>query len=323
MVLRMNNKLSLPVIICIAMMIVFNSCNEFKTKSSNEANDSASVERMSDEEIVLSLLKEWDKAINESDYEVQSQLFAPTVFFYTAEMSVDKVIENRKSLFAKHPDFAQYVKGTPTVTRLDSGDLKVSFVKHCLQNGNGKDYPSYLVFSKIYGQWKITKESDEVTDRNVQKRKVKVPPSAITGDFDGDGKKESVWVEGKKDSEGFYISKAILKSDNPAIGGLAWDNSYSGVELINVGKLDGGNRDYLGTIPFAYSTWCSYKLYVFRDGKWKMAIEPFTVWVGDDNYYRVFKDPKRKGNVIIVSNDMEAVDDDFAKEIKQSVPLMW
>ena len=157
MVLRMNNKLSLPVIICIAMMIVFNSCNEFKTKSSNEANDSASVERMSDEEIVLSLLKEWDKAINESDYEVQSQLFAPTVFFYTAEMSVDKVIENRKSLFAKHPDFAQYVKGTPTVTRLDSGDLKVSFVKHCLQNGNGKDYPSYLVFSKIYGQWKITK----------------------------------------------------------------------------------------------------------------------------------------------------------------------
>ena len=54
-----------------------------------------------------------------------------------------------------------------------------------------------------------------------------------------------------------------------------------------------------------------------------MAIEPFTVWVGDDNYYRVFKDTKRKGNVIIVSNDMEAVDDDFAKEIKQSVPLMW
>lgn len=134
----------------------------------------ATIEKVSDEDIILSLVKEWDKAINDCDYEGQKELYAPYVFFYTVVLSADDAVRNRKNMMSKQIDYLQYIKGTSTITRLEDGKVKVTFTKYTTANGEGRDYPSYLIFSKINGNWKIIKESDEVTDANVARKRVKI-----------------------------------------------------------------------------------------------------------------------------------------------------
>ena len=146
-----------------------------------------------------------------------------------------------------------------------------------------------------------------------------IKTDVITGDFDGDGKMDGIWTEGRYDDEGYAIGKIKLCSDNPKLAQkLSWDG-LMGVELINLGKLAGSNTDLLGVIPYGMSTWCMFNTYKFNNSNWVEVLEPFEVWTGDeDSPLGVV--PARSGKdgfVGIYYNDGDDFDESFERKYKE------
>lgn len=141
-----------------------------------------------------------------------------------------------------------------------------------------------------------------------------VKSPVVTGDFDGDGKPDRIWTEGRYDRDGYAVGNIKLCSDNPKLGGMTW-SGIMGVDLSNLGRLGEGAADLLGVIPYAISTWCEFNTYVFSGGKWRAALEPFTVWLGDEEAPLGVVKAKsgRKGFVGVYFNDMDADDEEMEK----------
>ena len=75
----------------------------------------------------------------------------------------------QKDFFKKHSDFKQSITGDITVTKVTSQQYKVSFPKRSTFNGKTSYVQGYLLFEKVSDTWKITNESDDLTDKNIAK----------------------------------------------------------------------------------------------------------------------------------------------------------
>jgi hypothetical protein len=102
---------------------------------------------------------------------VFSYLFADEVNFYQTKLSRNTLIQKKTDLLKKYPDFNQQIKGEIITEKLDNDEVKCSFDKEVTINGKVTNYPSYLILKKSGEQWKVSVESDIVTDRNVVKKK--------------------------------------------------------------------------------------------------------------------------------------------------------
>lgn len=134
--------------------------------------------------------------------------------------------------------------------------------------------------------------------------------SEITGDFNGDGRKESLSLYTYCDDLGdngeqleyeeceFYNLVLSKDSNLPKLsfGLLAF-------ELVNEGDLDGDCADEFGFFRSGHhGSWGEYRVYSLRDGKWHQVVSmshsvswdeetPLQQWVR--------KDPNRQGHVIV------------------------
>lgn len=145
-----------------------------------------------------------------------------------------------------------------------------------------------------------------------------IPEEAIKGDFNGDGLMEYIWVSADSyDEDDYPLTPLVLHSDNTSLDGtLSWDiNGLMGVILVNLGSLDGGKRDYVGMVPYAMSTWCSYSGMYWNGTEWRTAVKPFTAWTGDEEYQRIVRGSKT-GYVKILVNDQKG-DNPWAPRWKQ------
>lgn len=139
----------------------------------------------------------------------------------------------------------------------------------------------------------------------------------VSGDFDGDGKIDHIWIEGEFDDDDFATTPLRLSSDNPKLDGLSW-NAPCGVMLFNLGLLDDSKKDFLGSIPFAMSNWAQYEVYRYNGSSWKEALKPFSVYLDSDVSKRVTRS-KKPGFVTIFENDPES--DDIFDVSSREMPL--
>lgn len=126
---------------------------------------------------------------------------------------------------------------------------------------------------------------------------------SISGDFDGDGKQEYVWLESpdmERDSvriakEGIAV---YARFSDKKFQFIKFPNHYSGGILMNEGDLDDNGTDELSVIPFGEGSWAYCCLYTWRYEKWHKPIKCFDVWdgLGDRNIY---KDSINRGYVIV------------------------
>lgn len=285
------------------------SCLHLRAKTGGE-QDTASIEKeVSDDEAIEQLVMRWNEAVNSNDFDQLKDVFAMTVFLYTRNMTAEEAARTHQDAKNKTPGFRQEIVGDVSISNIDGTKKRVEFTKATYSDKKGnKTYPCYFEVEKRNGIWKITKESDEVTDSNLAKRKSQIPSDAVQGDFDGDGTEEYVWITGKKDSDGYYINPR-LKSDNPTFDGLKWPGEGINVELTNFGKLHGDTRDYLGAIPYGMAgAWRVQYTYTFTSGSWKEALDPFSAYIAlDDEPVRVKRIASRPGYVTIYYNDMDLV----------------
>lgn len=259
---------------------------------------------------ILEVVNRWNKSLNLRDENISMSVFADEVFFYTKTLSAAECTRARINAAMSDPTWEQSIISDISLETNDDGSVMATFTKQSSGKKGKHTYPAYLILKKYGEDWKIIHESDKLTDRNVTKKRARIPSDAIRGDFDGDGKIDRVWIEGKYDSEGYALGPMRLRSDNEALNNLAWDDATRGVTLVNLGDLNGTNRDFLGAIPLYDSTWTVFRTYAFKEGKWKSVVPEFVIWMGNEDINRVWKS-SRKGYVVISTNDMADTDNCF------------
>ena len=90
------------------------------------------------------------------------------------KMTRDKVQESKVAFLQKTPDYEQ-VSYRLKATKTDASHVRCDFLKRTIAQGKTRVYPSYLIYvTEDNGtSWKIERESDQVTDKNLEKMKTK------------------------------------------------------------------------------------------------------------------------------------------------------
>ena len=134
------------------------------------------ISRMTDfDSYITALVGQWDKAHNSQDNDIFLELYAPQVHYYGQYWDSRKCVEDKMRLFRRYSVFRQYSVNLHG-EELADGRIKVSFEKHVHYDGKDEVFPSYLVVEKqeqqlSFNGWRIVVESDEITDRNLERRK--------------------------------------------------------------------------------------------------------------------------------------------------------
>lgn len=285
----------LVLVFCFIMLTSGNS------SSSNETTESANSYNFK------RLVQDWNKAHLSKDVGIFSNLYDKSVLFYGTRKDKNSCIENKLSLFKKHPDFYQQVYGDIQIENLINTEIKCNFVKRVTVNQATTDYPSYLIFKKIDGSWKIVTEGDLVTDKNISKHKPikNIPKDAVKGDFNGDGVLDYMWlIPPKIDNDGTdCVGSCIchIKFSDPCIPSIKVDDCIGG-RPDNEGDLNKNGTDEIGLLPHWFtSCWRGYHVWTFLHGKWVNAVMPIYTHCNqwDEGIKPIEIDFNKEGYVII------------------------
>ena len=90
------------------------------------------------------------------------------------KMAKEKVQQSKNDFLKKTPDYEQ-VSYRLKVTKMDASHVRCDFQKRTVSQGKTRVYPSYLIYVTDDNgtSWQIDRESDLVTDRNLEKKKTK------------------------------------------------------------------------------------------------------------------------------------------------------
>lgn len=135
---------------------------------------------------------------------------------------------------------------------------------------------------------------------------------SVTGDFDGDGNKETLYAINPKSDDGPFVeylcfSKKTLPSIKIQTHGIYVPDS----KPKNAGDLDGDGGDEISFYSSGYSSnWNGYYIWSYKNGKWIVPIEPIFLpeWALEDGYVPVRKSHKK--GYLEIDDNQELVDDE-------------
>jgi len=128
---------------------------------------------------------------------------------------------------------------------------------------------------------------------------------AVIGDYNGDGKIDSMWLIPPKiaandqDCMGDCIS--YIKFSDPNIPSIKVENCIGGIPT-NLGDLNQNGTDEVGLLPEWFSSyWCAYHVWTYINGKWVHAVSPFSTHTNqwDKGVKPIEVDKNKAGHVII------------------------
>jgi hypothetical protein len=141
---------------------LFLSCNIGEGREDKAIQDTA---------LFTKLIGDWNTAHNLRDSLAFDRQYDDTVYFYGATEGKSQCLAQKNALFRKYPAFEQEISGKIVLEQLGPGECKCSFGKKVRLKESILNYPAYLIFHKVKGVWKIHTESDQATDRYLEKRK--------------------------------------------------------------------------------------------------------------------------------------------------------
>jgi hypothetical protein len=160
-------------------------------------------------------------------------------------------------------------------------------------------------------EWAAFKQKYLVNDKAAQQNE------KISGDFNGDGKKETIFivppVEDTITKNAFQECiggcNSYLVSSDTAILILKVDNNLGG-EIKNVGDIDGDGADDIMVYPSWWqSNWNAYKIYSMNISKhsWSYLIEPITIFANElENHILFVKKGKQPGYISAYNSTSDA-----------------
>lgn len=123
-----------------------------------------------DDTFFCQLVDKWNDMHHQRRFENSgNNPYAETVMFYGKRMTGKEVVKIKQDFLRKNLDYRQ-VCYNMKVTKISDNRVRCDFGKSVTINDKTKEYPSYLYFTKEFGNtWLIDEESDEITDRNLRK----------------------------------------------------------------------------------------------------------------------------------------------------------
>jgi len=276
------------VLISVCSVYFFVSCNGCGSKKIDDGKN-MEAEVSLDEMVTI-----WSEANNNRDINALRNLYDTVVHFYQYRYSAEECIKSKIKYFADYPDFKQKIMGRIFIDTLKTGFVRINFTKEIILNGEEENIPAYLVFIKQKNGWKIYAESDLNTDRRLSSGG-QIPSNAVTGDFNGDGMTDYMWLEILDKTE-----ECKIRFSGP-IPPLIITTCLGGAP-VNEGDLNDDGADEVGILPvWESSCWKGYFVYTFKENHWIEALEPVTThciqW--EKNILPVIKDNTRKGYVFV------------------------
>lgn len=114
----------------------------------------------------------WNKFNTEQNIPELEKLYTPTVIGYGVKSSCSRFMQAKIKFFKWAESFTQTIVSDFTIKKYVAGQIVCEFEKQTTYKGKTKNYPSYLVFEKQYGEYLIIEEGDAVTDANTGHRLV-------------------------------------------------------------------------------------------------------------------------------------------------------
>jgi len=153
----MNKSIQLFLFLTI---IFLTSCNNNQNSVKDASNDTTTIKE---------LTVKWNDCLIKQDLQTLTTLYAEQVSLYGTSISKEQAVSNKEDFFKKYSDFNQSITGEITITKVTDQQYKVRFPKRSTYNGKTSDVNGYLLFDKVSDTWKITNESDDLTDKNITK----------------------------------------------------------------------------------------------------------------------------------------------------------
>ena len=135
--------------------------------SSNNGNIKKSENEKSVEEQIKEMVSIWNEASSNADFDTLEKILGDRIEYYQSSVTKAYYISDQKKFFVKNPVYGQKIKGDIIVTQISNKQVKAEFVKEVTTKKGVKDYPSYLVFENVNGEWKLVLESDTISDANI------------------------------------------------------------------------------------------------------------------------------------------------------------
>ena len=145
--------------------ILNNSSGKVKQTDSSEKNKENSV----NQEIEKMVIK-WNDATSNKDIPALESLLADKIEYYRQTVSKAEYISDKRKFFENNNIYGQEIKGNIEYKTLSETQIKADFLKEVTTKSGTKEYPSYLIFENINGNWKLVLESDLVSDENIKKK---------------------------------------------------------------------------------------------------------------------------------------------------------
>ena len=184
----------------ILLLIVILISFIFSCGKAENSNKSDSKEKTVEEQI-KEMVNIWNEASSNADFDTLEKILGDKIEYYQSSVTKAYYISDQKKFFAKNPVYGQKIKGDIIVTQISNKQVKAEFVKEVTTKKGTKNYPSYLVFENVNGQWKLVLESDTVSDENIENRKKRATENSNKSTYKYDEPVSIVGTFGVKEFE--------------------------------------------------------------------------------------------------------------------------
>ena len=147
------------------------SANKEEIVKKEKVEETEKTKEKSVEEQIKEMVNIWNEASSNADFDTLEKILGDKIEYYQSSVTKAYYISDQKKFFEKNPVYGQKIKGDITVTQISNKQAKAEFIKEVTTKKGTKDYPSYLIFANVNGEWKLILESDKVSDANVENQK--------------------------------------------------------------------------------------------------------------------------------------------------------
>ena len=158
------------ILLLLAILLSLFSCEKKENNISSSAIEKPIQKEETSEEQIKKMVNIWNEASSNADFDTLEKILGDKIEYYQSSVTKAYYISDQKKFFANNPVYGQKIKGDITVTQISNKQAKAEFVKEITTKKGTKEYPSYLVFENVNGEWKLILESDLISDKNVENK---------------------------------------------------------------------------------------------------------------------------------------------------------
>ncbi|WP_231370751.1 hypothetical protein [Leptotrichia sp. oral taxon 879] len=146
------------IFLLLLLILLAISCGKRENSDTLNNKEKTRKKEKSVEEQIKEMVNIWNEASSNADFDTLEKILGDKIEYYQSSVTKAYYISNQKKFFEKNPVYGQKIKGDINVTQISNKQVKAEFVKEVTTKKGVKDYPSYLVFENVNGEWKSGKK---------------------------------------------------------------------------------------------------------------------------------------------------------------------